>query len=253
MMFDVLDETRQPQIGAASQAQALRSDSAGDRRNLTGSAQLTGDLAQGRPNGLYARFGKRGLDLLGALVLILVFSPLILVIAFLQVTQAGGVLFSHRRVGRGGEEFGCLKFRTMVPDAEARLRDLLAVDADARREWQESRKLTSDPRITGVGNVLRKTSLDELPQLLNVLRGEMSLVGPRPVTRAELAMYGDAKSAYLALRPGLTGQWQVSGRNDVSYDQRVALDRDYAANFSLLGDLRILFQTVGVVLGATGR
>lgn len=205
------------------------------------------------PTGFYARFGKRGLDIAGALVLLLVFAPLILVIMLLQIDRSGGVFFSHRRIGRYGAQFGCLKFRTMVPDADTRLAEILAADPAARREWAESRKLTHDPRITRMGNFLRRSSLDELPQLLNVLRGEMSLVGPRPVTEPELAMYGEAGGSYLSLRPGLTGKWQVSGRNDISYDARIHLDDDYAHGYNLRGDMVILMQTVLVVLGATGR
>ena len=201
----------------------------------------------------YALRGKRALDIAGALVLLVVFSPLMLVIALLMLPQRGPAFFGHNRVGQGGAEFACLKFRTMVPDAEARLQDLLARDPDARRQWQADHKLDNDPRITRFGNFMRRSSLDELPQLLNVLRGDMSLVGPRPVTRAELQRYGEDGVSYLALRPGLTGKWQVSGRNDISYAGRVALDSAYARDFSLRGDLTILLQTVGVVLGATGK
>lgn len=248
MMFDVLEETRPSKLRAASEPTARPPD--GIRNRAAGQISA---MAVSRQKGIYARYGKRGLDVLGTLVLTLVFLPLILVIVLMQAAQPGGVLFRHRRVGRGGVEFGCLKFRTMVPDADLRLTELLERNAAARLELHETRKLISDPRITGIGNVLRKSSLDELPQLLNVLRGEMSLVGPRPVTQAELALYGDARPAYLALRPGLTGKWQVSGRNEVSYEQRVQMDRDYAESFGFWTDLGILFQTVGVVLGATGR
>ncbi|AUH33180.1 sugar transferase [Paracoccus tegillarcae] len=203
--------------------------------------------------GFYAKRGKRYLDITGAIILLVVFSPIILVISLLQLTQAGGALFTHTRIGQFGEEFGCLKFRTMAADADKRLEKLLASDVEARQEWRETQKLTDDPRVTGLGNVLRRSSMDELPQLLNVLRGEMSLVGPRPVTASELSKYGEACQSYLAMRPGLTGKWQVSGRNDVTYDERVQLDQTYARNFGLVGDLAILAQTIGVVLGATGR
>lgn len=201
----------------------------------------------------YATRGKRAFDIAGALLLLVVFSPLILLIAILMLPQRGPAFFGHNRVGQGGAEFACLKFRTMVPDAESRLKDLLERDPDARRQWQADHKLDNDPRITRFGSFMRRSSLDELPQLLNVLRGEMSLVGPRPVTRAELQRYGEDGASYLALRPGLTGKWQVSGRNDISYAGRVALDAAYARDFSLPGDLTILMQTVGVVLGATGK
>lgn len=208
---------------------------------------------KGPRSGLYARCGKRALDIVGAVILLLAFMPLILMIVALMLTQGGPVVFGHRRVGRNGAEFDCLKFRTMVVDAEARLEELLARDPEARRQWLTDRKLDDDPRITPSGHFLRKTSLDELPQLLNVLRGEMSLVGPRPVTAAELQRYGDAAGSYMALRPGLTGKWQVSGRNDISYAKRVAMDERYARTYSVKGDLVVLMQTVGVVLGATGK
>lgn len=216
-------------------------------------SESTVQIAAGYGSGFYGRRGKRVLDVAGAITLLLLFSPIILVISLLQLTQAGGVLFTHTRIGRFGEEFGCLKFRTMAPDADQRLKNLLDSDLGAREEWRDTRKLTDDPRITGLGNLLRRSSMDELPQLLNVLRGEMSLVGPRPVTASELSKYGEARHSYLALRPGLTGKWQVSGRNDVSYDERVQLDQAYASNLGLLVDLTILVQTVAVVLGATGR
>ena len=239
-MFDALKKLQDPGVYHEFAPQAL--------------VERRPDLAQ-KPirRDFYALRGKRAFDIAGALLLLLVFSPLMLVIAILMLPQRGPAFFGHNRVGQGGAEFPCLKFRTMVPDAEARLKDLLARDPDARRQWQADHKLDNDPRITRFGNFMRRSSLDELPQLLNVLRGNMSLVGPRPVTRAELQRYGKDGVSYLALRPGLTGKWQVSGRNDISYAGRVALDAAYARDFSLRGDLAILLQTVGVVLGATGK
>lgn len=204
-------------------------------------------------SGLYARYGKRMLDIAGALVLLIAFLPLMLMIIALLMSQRGPVMFGHRRIGYRGEEFSCLKFRTMVVDAEERLEELLARDPEAKRQWLADRKLDHDPRITASGHLLRKTSLDELPQLLNVLRGEMSLVGPRPVTAAELKKYGESAKSYTSLRPGLTGKWQVSGRNDVSYACRVAMDDSYARSFSIKGDIILLCRTVAVVLGATGK
>jgi lipopolysaccharide/colanic/teichoic acid biosynthesis glycosyltransferase len=176
--------------------------------------------------------------------------PLLGLLAMLIRLDGGPALFHHARIGRGGRPFACVKFRTMTPDAEQRLAALLAVDAGARAEWEMTRKLRRDPRATLIGRFLRASSLDELPQLFNVLRGEMSLVGPRPVTRAELdAYYGDAAARdYASVRPGITGLWQVSGRNDVSYGRRVELDMAYVRNPSLLMDLRILLQTVRIVL-----
>ncbi len=169
--------------------------------------------------------------------------------------DGGPVFFSHRRVGRGGRTFGCLKFRSMRPDADRHLAELLARDPAARAEWQAARKLRQDPRVTPFGRVLRATSLDELPQLINVLRGDMSLVGPRPVVQEELDQhYAPAAAAadYLSVRPGITGPWQVSGRSDMEYRERVALDAAYARNPSLRKDLALLAHTVVVVLRRQG-
>jgi undecaprenyl-phosphate galactose phosphotransferase len=170
-----------------------------------------------------------------------------------KIRQTGGpAIFSHRRIGRYGLAFGCLKFRTMVPDAEDALRRLLESDPRARAEWERDFKLREDPRITPVGEFLRRTSLDELPQLWNVLKGEMSLVGPRPVIEEELERYGDQVGYYLETRPGITGLWQISGRNDTGYEDRVALDSWYVRNWSLWYDLVILVKTVGVVMRGRG-
>ncbi len=156
------------------------------------------------------------------------------------------------RLGRDGRAFGCLKFRSMVADGEAVLTAHLAADAQARAEWAATHKLTNDPRITPIGQVLRKTSLDELPQLWNVLRGEMSLVGPRPIVQAEVARYGRAFQTCFAVPPGVTGLWQVSGRSDTSYAERVALDLDYASRWSLRRDIAILLRTIPAVLAQRG-
>jgi lipopolysaccharide/colanic/teichoic acid biosynthesis glycosyltransferase len=196
---------------------------------------------------------KRALDLLGASALLLLCLPVFLVIAALVRLDGGPVFYAHERVGRGGRLFGCLKFRSMVADADRRLAALLDRDPQARAEWEATRKLKSDPRITAFGRFLRASSLDELPQILNVLAGHMSLVGPRPVQAAELAVYyGPAAQHYMAVRPGITGPWQVSGRNDTSYAQRVALDVAYARQPSLLGDLKILLRTPMAVLARRG-
>ncbi|ONG47876.1 hypothetical protein BKE38_22520 [Pseudoroseomonas deserti] len=197
--------------------------------------------------------GKRGLDIVLASGLLLALLPVMLVITLLVLRDGKGAFFSHRRVGRDGRSFGCLKFRSMVPDAEAALAKLLAEDPEAAALWRTSRKLKRDPRITRVGRVLRATSLDELPQLFNVLRGEMSLVGPRPVVQAELTEhYGPHASHYLAVRPGITGLWQISGRSDTSYAERIALDVRYVERFSLWFDLVILAKTVPAVLVRRG-
>jgi exopolysaccharide production protein ExoY len=202
--------------------------------------------------GTGAAFAKRVLDIVGAVILGLVFSPLIGVIVFLMRKGGGSVIYRHRRVGHGGRMFSCLKFRTMVPNADQVLRELLEKDPELRAEWNRDHKLRHDPRVTRLGRFLRRTSLDELPQLLNVLRGEMSLVGPRPVVREELLRYGRNVSTYLAAKPGITGLWQVTGRNDTDYRRRVVLDVYYVRNQNLLLDLYILAKTTGVVLGGSG-
>jgi Undecaprenyl-phosphate galactose phosphotransferase WbaP len=195
---------------------------------------------------------KRALDVVGAVVLGLVFSPLIVAIVVLMRREGGSVIFKHRRIGRGGQTFECLKFRTMIPNADQVLRTLLERDPELKAEWVRDHKLRNDPRITRLGRFLRRTSLDELPQLWNVLRGDMSLVGPRPVVREELLRYGRNVGIYLAAKPGITGLWQVTGRNDTDYRRRVVLDTYYVRNQNLLLDLYILFKTTGVVLGGTG-
>ena len=195
---------------------------------------------------------KRVLDIAGALAIGLVFSPLIIVIAVRMAQEGGPVLFRHRRIGQGGKTFDCLKFRTMVPNAEQILQELLEKDPEARAEWLRDHKLRSDPRVTRLGRFLRKTSLDELPQLWNVLRGEMSLVGPRPIVREEIVRYGRHLSEYLSSKPGITGLWQVTGRNDTDYRRRVVLDVYYARNQTTLMDVTILFKTVKVVLWGHG-
>lgn len=196
---------------------------------------------------------KRLLDIVGALGLAAVFSPVIVLVPVLVALEDGlPVTFSHARVGRDGKSFKAYKFRSMVRNSQAVLAQLLATNSAAKAEWEADQKLKNDPRVTRIGRFLRATSLDELPQILNVLKGDMSLVGPRPVVQEELARYGDAAKVYLSLKPGLTGLWQVSGRNNVSYDQRVALDCEYAARQSLLLDLSILARTVKVVLWRDG-
>ena len=158
------------------------------------------------------------------------------------------VLFSHRRLGLNGRPFACLKFRTMVSNADAALRLHLISDPEASQEWQESQKLRRDPRVTSLGRLLRRSSIDELPQLLNVLMGQMSCVGPRPIVDDEVARYGDYWTDYMATRPGLTGPWQVSGRNRLTYERRVALDRHYVRRWSIWRDAWLLIQTIPAVM-----
>jgi lipopolysaccharide/colanic/teichoic acid biosynthesis glycosyltransferase len=195
--------------------------------------------------GLLWEFAQR---LLGLALLIFVL-PVLLATALAVLAQDGGpVLFKHRRIGRGGHTFGCLKLRTMAVDAEARLTELLHHDPAAREEWARDQKLRNDPRITPLGRFLRQSSLDELPQLINVVRGEMNLVGPRPIVESEIARYGRRFRSYRAVKPGITGLWQVSGRNDVAYRTRVALDTLYAQRRSIGLDLWIIVRTVPAVL-----
>jgi len=200
--------------------------------------------------------GQRGIkgliDRLGAMLLLALLAPLFGVVAIAIWGRGGSAFYGHRRVGRGGRSFTCWKFRTMVPDAQARLAALLASDPAARAEWAAEQKLRHDPRVTRLGAFLRRSSIDELPQLWNVLRGEMSLVGPRPITAEEAPRYGAAIAAYLAVRPGLTGLWQVSGRSDTGYDDRVRLDTDYVLRWSVWRDLVILARTPLVLLVGRG-
>lgn len=190
--------------------------------------------------------------LLASLILFLI-APLMILVALAVFVQDGKApIFRHRRIGRAGRYFNCLKFRSMAADAETRLADLLASDPTAREEWERDHKLRNDPRVTRLGLFLRKSSLDELPQLINVLRGEMSLVGPRPIVEDERAKYGRWFGAYCSVKPGITGLWQISGRNDVSYRKRVAMDVCYARNKSAALDTYILLMTAPSVLLAKG-
>jgi len=192
---------------------------------------------------------KRVVDIAVALAAIILFAPL-LIICFLAtiLSSPGPALFRHRRVGFNGREFDCFKFRTMVTDAPDRLRQLLDADPLAAAEWATHRKLRNDPRVTAIGAILRKSSLDELPQLFNVLRGDMSIVGPRPVTQEELVRYWSSVGYYLACRPGITGLWQVSGRSTATYNKRIACDTFYARNWSMALDAKILIVTIPSVL-----
>ena len=196
---------------------------------------------------------KRAADLAIAVPALLLFMPLLLVLAVLVRRHDGGpAIYGHLRIGYGGRPFQCLKLRSMVVNGDEVLARHLADRPAARAEWRERQKLADDPRVTPIGRFLRRTSLDELPQIINVLRGQMSIVGPRPVTSGELARYGPGAESYLATRPGVTGLWQVSGRNDVSYERRVELDGEYVRRWSILHDTRIIIRTVPAVLRARG-
>ncbi len=202
--------------------------------------------------GLYARHGKRLFDLGFALFLIPLLMPVIGLLWLLARADGGAGFYGHQRVGKDGRRFRCWKIRTMAVDADRRLADLLRRDPQAAREWASTFKLKNDPRVTRLGGWLRRTSLDELPQIWNVLRGEMSFVGPRPVTPEELSYYGPDKGSYLALRPGITGLWQVRGRSDGNYVQRVLLDRHYGERLRLASDVLLIAQTSLLVLRPTG-
>jgi len=192
---------------------------------------------------------KRAGDISFSLLVLALGSPLLLLLAVLvKLSSKGSVFYCQRRIGRGYRGFGCLKFRTMRKDADRVLAQVLASDPELRAEFERDFKLKNDPRITPIGTFLRRSSLDELPQFINVLKGEMSVVGPRPIVWDELERYGRNMDQVLSVRPGLTGLWQVSGRNNLPYETRVKLDLFYARNRSFWLDLGIILRTIGVVL-----
>ncbi|MEM1274444.1 MAG: sugar transferase [Pseudomonadota bacterium] len=196
---------------------------------------------------------KRVLDVALAGVVLLIFAPLLLMVGLaIWLSDPGPILFGHERVGFNGRRFRCLKFRSMAIDGDRILADYLARNSEAQAEWDATRKLRCDPRVTRLGRVLREYSVDELPQIINVLRGDMSFVGPRPVVAAELDRFGPQAALYMAARPGITGLWQVSGRSDTSYAERVALDSQYVACWSLWRDFVIVLRTIPAVIGARG-
>lgn len=199
-----------------------------------------------------AKVLKRVFDVLAGGFLILMLLPFFIILSALVAKDGGSAFFGHTRIGQNGRKFKCYKFRSMVLDADKVLKELLERDPVARAEWEKDFKLKNDIRVTRIGALLRKTSLDELPQLWNVFCGDMSLVGPRPVVEKEILRYGDDAAYYLLAKPGMTGLWQVSGRNDTDYARRVFLDAWYVRNWSLWYDVAILFKTVGVVLRRDG-
>lgn len=197
---------------------------------------------------------KRAFDILFSIFALILLLPIFLCIAIaIRYSSKGNVLYSHERIGRGGRPFRCYKFRTMYPDADVRLSELLASDPELRREWETTRKFKSDPRIIPVGRFLRKTSLDELPQFWNVLKGDLSIVGPRPIVQEEVTQFLGPKAAkILSVRPGLTCIWQVSGRNDVGYQRRIELDEQYIDNCSMLLDIKLILKTIPAMLFSKG-
>jgi exopolysaccharide production protein ExoY len=220
--------------------------------SLVGNLQAYG-LARSPKQSAIGGGAKRGLDVAIALTGILIFLPLMVLVALaIWSHDRKGPFFAHPRLGYNARSFKCLKFRSMVPNAAEALAALLVSDAAALREWKETQKLQNDPRITPLGRLLRATSLDELPQLINVLKGEMSIVGPRPIVSDEVERYGTRFDHYSACRPGLTGLWQVSGRSDCSYDERIGYDSDYVERWSIWLDVKIVAKTILVVLARKG-
>ena len=188
-------------------------------------------------------------DVFFGILILIVSIPLFVVIALLiKFSSRGPILFFQKRIGKNSKPFKCIKFRTMHPEAEDILKNLLNNNNLLRKEFQETHKIKNDPRITEIGKFLRKTSLDELPQLINVIKGEMSFVGPRPVVKGEIMKYGKKFRKVISVNPGITGLWQVSGRNKLSYEKRIDLDLNYIKNYSFIMDLRILIRTFGVIL-----
>ena len=207
-----------------------------------------GEINQVNTSGL-----KRAMDLVLALTVLALASPVLLLIyGLLKIFDPGPAMFSQLRVGRDGRTFTVFKFRTMRVDAAARLEHLLETDPKAAAEWAEFQKLKNDPRVTLLGRFLRKSSLDELPQLMNIVRGEMSVIGPRPVTSGEIHRYGADYPYYTAVRPGVLGLWQVKGRNKLTYPERIAYDVQYVKTWSIWQDIKILFMAVPVVLLGLG-
>ena len=213
-------------------------------------------LSMGRqfvPHRVVDRALKRSFDLSAALTALVILLPLFVLFALaIWAVDGSSPFYRHRRLGRGQRSFGCLKFRTMRIDSQEALARHLSENPAALAEWNQTRKLKDDPRITPIGHVLRKSSLDELPQLINIIRGEMSFVGPRPIVEEEIEKYGDAASAYFAVRPGLTGAWQISGRSDTTYAERVRLDRQYVESQNFAGDILIILRTIPAVFMVKG-
>lgn len=197
---------------------------------------------------------KRIIDILGAIVGMLILVPLTIVVAIVNFANGdrGPLFYFQERIGKDGEKFKIYKFRTMVVDAQERLEKMLAENEEIRKEWEENRKLKNDPRITKIGNILRKTSLDEFPQFVNVLMGTMSLVGPRAVIEDELEKFGDQKDKILSVKPGITGYWAANGRSDTSYEERVEMESTYVDKFSVWLDIKLLFKTVWSVVKKEG-
>ena len=191
---------------------------------------------------------KSFFDIFFSLIILILFSPFFLIISLLiKFSSRGPIFFLQKRIGKNNKPFYCIKFRTMHPEAQDMLENIMLNNEKLRKEFQETQKLKNDPRITVIGNFLRKTSLDEVPQFLNVIRKEMSIVGPRPIVEEEKHKYGDVFAKVISVNPGITGLWQVSGRNNLTYKKRIYLDELYVKNINLLMDTRIIIRTFGVI------
>ena len=198
-------------------------------------------------------FQKRILDLGLLFISAPITIPLVLIVSIIvKITSPGPIFYGHKRIGKNGKEFKCWKFRSMVIDADKQLEKILAENPEMRAEWEKDRKFSNDPRVTKIGKILRKTSIDEIPQFFNVLMGEMSFIGPRPVTTPELEKYGDKSDFILSVQPGLSGMWQISGRSDTGYEERITLDSYYIRNWSMWLDLWIIIKTIYVVVKGKG-
>lgn len=240
----------QPVVPAAIESRAILHVVSARDYASTGTVlnELPGVLT-GKTNPPIGGLLKRIMDLAIAGAALVLAAPVMIVVGLLiKVTAGGPAVFSHRRVGFGGSSFDCYKFRSMVANSDEVLKAYLESNAHARKEWEETHKIRNDPRVTLFGRLLRKSSLDELPQLINILRGDMSCVGPRPIVEDELRRYGEHQAEYLAARPGLTGLWQVSGRSSMDYNNRVALDSHYVRNWSIWLDIVILLRTIVAVM-----
>ena len=197
----------------------------------------------------FYRLLKKFFDLLFSLLFLIFSFPLFLIISLLiKLSSRGPIFFLQERIGKNNIPFKCIKFRTMYPEAKDIMKNILMKDKNLKKEFEETYKLKNDPRITVIGKLLRKTSLDELPQFINVLKGEMSIIGPRPIVKDEKKKYGKNLKKVLSIKPGITGLWQVSGRNNLTYKKRIMLDLNYVRNYNLLLDIRILIRTFGVIL-----
>ncbi|MFS2225180.1 sugar transferase [Pantoea sp. B65] len=201
---------------------------------------------------LYSKFVKRLVDFILSAAAIFLLSPVLLYLTVHISLSGGSPIYGHLRIGKNGKPFKCYKFRTMRRDSDKVLKMILRVNSAAAHQWASEFKLKNDPRITRIGRLLRKTSLDELPQLFNVFMGNMSLIGPRPVTAVEISVYGRSKRHYFKCKPGISGLWQVSGRNDVSYSRRIALDTAYAKRRTFFLDIIIMIKTIFVIFGRKG-